>query len=376
MRDDVSSIFPLLSRRDFLKYCGVIAAMIGAGEAAAPRVAHALETAAKRPSVVWSSFMVCTGCAISLLQSRTPSPGNLILREISLDYQDNVMAPSGAQAEKSFRDAVDKGGFFYVVEGAIPTKIRGALTIGGRWAGDIVKEAYEKAAGVIAMGSCATDGNIQAAEPNPTGAMGVKDFLQREGVYSESKPVINLPRCPGNGDDLVPTLAHILFYNRAPELDSQNRPVFLYGQTLHDNCERRGHFEAGEFVEAMGDEASAKRWCLYKVGCKGPITYAPCSITRWNGHVSWCVNNAPCIGCAERMFWDEHHPFRNIAANVTNPVGGITPSQIGWGLGIATLIGLTAHGIAQVATGRMGHGGPPENESAAGKTYRPKGGKS
>lgn len=376
MNDNEISIFPRVSRRDFLKFCGMIGVLIGAGKMAAPDIALALEKLAKRPSVVWSSFMICTGCAISFLQNRTPSVANLILQNISLDYQDNLMAPSGEGAEKSFNDAVDTRDFYYVVEGAIPTKVREALTIGGVWAGDIAKEAYEKAKGVISIGSCSSDGNIQAAAPNPTGAMGLKEFLQREGVYDENKPVINLPRCPGNGDDLIPTLAFLLYYNRLPELDSLNRPVFLYGQTLHDNCERRGHFEAGEFVEVFGDEASQERWCLYKVGCKGPQTFAPCSTMRWNGHLSWCVHNGPCIGCAEPNFWDNLTPFNQPVADIKPPVAGVSPTTIGVALGVATAVGIGAHFVAQAAAGRLGHGGPPEEEKAGPKRFTPRGGES
>ncbi|MCL6471192.1 MAG: hypothetical protein K6T91_00050 [Firmicutes bacterium] len=66
------------------------------------------------------------------MQSRTPSVANLILRQISLDYHEAVMAPAGSQAEKSFRDTVDSGNFYYVVEGAIATGIPGAMTVHGK----------------------------------------------------------------------------------------------------------------------------------------------------------------------------------------------------------------------------------------------------
>src|SRR3990172_1905733 len=112
------SLFSGLSRRDFLKLCAGMAVLIGAGPMAAPKLARAFEQlASRRPAVVWSLFQECLGCSVNLLQSRTPDPAVLILRQISLDYHEAVMVAAGDQAEKSFRDIVDGGDFFYVVEG-------------------------------------------------------------------------------------------------------------------------------------------------------------------------------------------------------------------------------------------------------------------
>lgn len=349
---------PLLgvSRRDFLKYCGWMATAFGVSGVTGPDVAHALENAMKRPSVVWSSFQACTGCAVSLLQSREPTIPNLILKQISLDYQDNVMAAAGEAAE-AVLEQVTSGEFYWVVEGSVPTKIPEATMVAGRTAADIVKEMYPKAAATVCTGTCACYGNIQASRPNPTGAKGIGEFLRAEGGVADAT-VVNLPRCPGNGEDLVLALSYVLVTGKVPELDSIGRPLFLYGSTIHDNCFRRGHFDAGEFVEVFGDEGYAKDWCLYKVGCKGPYTYAPCGARKWNGNVSWCVQNAPCMGCAEPDFWDEQTPF----FDQTRPIPGTTvrAEQIGIGLGIATAVGLGAHAVGQAVTGRMGKGGPPE----------------
>jgi len=356
------SLFPGLTRRDFLKTCGALAGLIGlSGPMAVPKVAEALEQLAKRPVVVWSLFQECLGCSVNLLQSRKPAPANLILQQISLNYHEAIMAPAGDQAEKSFSDTVDAGDFYYIVEGAIATTPKEAITIHGRTAADIVTETYRKAKATISIGSCACYGNIQAAAPNPTGAKGVGDFLRQDAGIADAK-VINSPRCPGNADDTVAILLYVLVNGKIPELDDIGRPVFLFGETVHDNCERRGHFEAGEFVEVFGDEASDKRWCLYKVGCKGPVTYAPCPKTRWNGYNAWPVSaGGPCIGCSEPNFWDELTPFYQKAAGVRLP-GDITPTQIGVGLGALTAVGIGAHLIGQAASGRMFKGAPVEGK--------------
>jgi hydrogenase small subunit len=362
---DAMSAFRGVTRRDFLKYCGGIAALIGVSGVTDVRVARALETLANvRPSVVWTSFQACTGCAISLLQSRRPSVADLILRQISLDYQENVMAAAGDAAEHLYEELLE-GEFYWVAEGSVATDPPEAMLIAGRPSTELAREAYDRAAATIAIGSCATYGNIQASNPNPTGAMGIADFLREDGI--PDPVVINLSRCPGNGEDLVAALSYVLVTGDLPELDSIGRPVFLYGELIHDTCYRRGHFDAGRFVEEFGDAGWHQDYCLYKVGCKGPFTHAPCGVTNWNGGVSWCVRNGTCIGCAEPAFWDRQTPFFDQSPGVRLPgVGGVSAETIGIGLGVATAVGLGAHAVAQVATGRFGKGGPPEDATRTG----------
>lgn len=354
------SLFPGLSRRDFLKSCGALAGLIGlSGPMAVPKVAQALEQLAKRPAIVWSCFQECLGCSVNLLQSRKPNPANLILQQISLNYHEAVMAAAGSQAEKSFRETVDSKNFYYVVEGGIATKVPEMCTIGGKTSMDICKDTYQKAKATIAIGSCACYGGIQAAAPNPSGSKGVADFLKQDGGIS-NPTVINSPRCPGNADDTVAILLYAIVKAKLPELDSLGRPKFLFGQLVHDNCERRGHFDAGEFVEQFGDEGSAEGWCLYKVGCKGPIAYAPCPKTRWNANNGWPVSaGGPCIGCSEPDFWDKQSPFYEKAPGIKLP-GDITPTQVGVGLGALTAVGIGAHFVGQAATGRLFKGAPVE----------------
>ena len=80
----------------------------------------------------------------------------------------------------------------------------------------------------------------------------------------------------------------------------------FYGQRIHDKCYRRGHFDAGQFAEKFDDQGAKLGYCLYKVGCKGPTTYAPCSTIQWNEGLSWPVKSGHgCIGCAEPNFFDK-----------------------------------------------------------------------
>jgi hydrogenase small subunit len=366
-----------LSRRDFLAYCGTLATVIGLGEAGVPQVAAALEEAVKRPVLVWSDFQECLGCTIALLQSTSPTPAQLILQQVSLAYNEAAMAAAGFQAEQSFKDAFDEGAY-WVIEGSVATTPAEAISISGKTSQEILKEFYPKAKGVIAIGSCACFGNVQAREPNPSGAMGVGKWLREQGGFPDAA-VINCARCPGHGEDLVAVLTYILVMGKLPDLDSQGRPLFLYGQTIHDNCERRGHFEAGEFVEEFGDEGSQKRWCFYKVGCKGPVTYAPCGVNRWNGRVSWCIHSGPCTGCSEDNFWNDFSPLATAVPNIPVPaIQGVSAQQIGIGLTAVTAVGLGAHFVGQAVTGRLGKGGPMDapdgDKGSTGKDEGAKGG--
>lgn len=349
-----SSPFFGVTRREFLKYCGYLAVAIGAGNAATTEVAMALERLARRPQVVWSSFQVCTGCAIQLLESRKPPVAQLILQQISLEYQENVMAAAGHQSEAQLEAIVDSGDFFWIAEGSIPYAEPGMMTSGGKTGQEILRYIYPNARAVIANGNCACYGNIQASRPNPSGAVGIDEALRREGIYDAAKPVINMSRCPGNADDLLTAFTYVLVNGEAPPLDNVGRPKILFGEVIHDHCERRGHYEAGEFVEPFGDPQSQLDWCWYKMGCKGPQTFAPCPTTRWNGGLSWCVHNGPCKGCAEPGFWDKHTPFTGRSPGFQVPgIGTATVSNVSWIVGGLTVVGLGAHALGSSATGRI-----------------------
>jgi hydrogenase small subunit len=252
--------------------------------------------------------------------------------------------------------------------------------IAGKTAGEIAIECYKSAKASIATGNCACNGNVQASAPNPTGSMGVQDWLRTKGGIPDAT-MIQMTRCPGSGEDLIMALSYVLLTGKVPPLDSFGRPLILYGQTIHENCERRGHFEAGEFAEAYGDAGWDNGWCLFKMGCKGPSTYAPCPRTRWNDRVSWCVHNGPCTGCSEAGFWDKFTPFNQPLNNVNVPgIGGVNATTLGLALAGATAVGLGVHFVGQVATGRLGgkgHADPaakPADRPAAGRDDAAKGG--
>ena len=145
-----------------------------------------------------------------------------------------------------------------------------------------------------------------------------------------------------NVQNLTATIVHFLTFNAWPATDSLGRPLFAYGQLIHDQCERRAHFERGEFVLAWGDEASRKGWCLYKMGCKGPETYANCPTARFNDGTSWPVKAGHgCVGCTMPGFWDQMSPFYRRLPTVPPFATDVTADQIGLGL-VGVVTGLTA----------------------------------
>jgi hydrogenase small subunit len=295
-----------VSRRDFLGFCSAMAGMLALPRTAAARIAAEVQKNGK-PVLVWLEFQDCAGNTESFLRASRPSVAEVVLDVLSVDYHETIMAAAGHQAEENLRQVVadKKGQYLAVVEGSIPTGANGAYcTIGGRSALQIAREVCGGAAATIAMGTCATFGGLPAAAPNPTGALGVGDAVP--GVPN----LINLSACPANVENLTALIVYFLTFKHWPPLDSWRRPLFAYGKAIHDNCERRAHFDAGQYVEAWGDEGHRTGYCLYKVGCKGPVTFQNCPNVRWNGGTNWPIGcGHPCIGCAEPDFWDKMTPF-------------------------------------------------------------------
>lgn len=295
-----------VSRRDFVRFCGLMATMLALPKSAGAQMAKAIETT-KKPILVWLEFQDCAGNSESFLRAGRPTVADIILDVLSVDYHETLMAAAGHQAEQNLQGVVDnhRGEYLAVVEGSIPTGANGAYcTIGGRSALDIARQVCSGAAATIAIGTCAAYGGIPAAAPNPTGALGVTDALP------ELKTVVNMPACPANGENLAALLVYYLTYQRWPPLDHYRRPLFAYGKSIHDACERRAHFDAGQYVEQWGDEGHREGYCLYKVGCKGPVTFQNCPNIGWNEGTNWPIGcGHPCIGCAEPDFWDKMTPF-------------------------------------------------------------------
>ncbi len=343
-----------VSRRNFIQLCATLMATAPVGLALTGKKSVLQVAAAigktRRPSVIWLHFQDCTGCTETLLRTSTPDVAQLILDVISLDYHETLMAASGAQAEAALRSAMKEnaGKYVLVVEGAIPTNIDGRFyEMGGRPGIEALREAAAQSAAIIAIGSCASWGGVPSADPNPTGAVGVDSVIS-------GKPIINLPGCPPNPYNLLAVVLEYVTMGKLPELDEYRRPKFAYERVIHDNCPRRAHFDAGRFALAFGDEGHRKGWCLYKLGCKGPVTHASCSTRHFNEIPGvWPIGiGAPCLGCTEKgVVWQ-------LATFDTVPIHLVTPpdtypavvAQTGkFKAGAAALVGIAAGAIGGAA---------------------------
>ena len=288
-----------VSRRSFMKFCATTASMMALPPSMIPVIAQALEKA-RRPSVIWLSFQECTGCTESLTRAHTSTIESLIFDAISLDYHHTLQAAAGHAAEAAREAAMEEnfGNYLLVVDGSIPLDNPGFSTIAGISNLDMLTETAKGAAAIIAVGTCATYGGIPHANPNPTGAVSVKDIIT-------DKPIINVPGCPPIPVVITGVLAHYLTFGTSPELDHIGRPNAFYGQSIHDRCYRRPFYDKGQFAETFDDEGARKGWCLYKLGCKGPTTYNACATIKWNNGTSFPIEAGhPCIGCSEPDFWD------------------------------------------------------------------------
>jgi hydrogenase small subunit len=341
-----------LSRRDFLKFCGLTAGAIGLNalpplqESGLPShlvksdaqavqlVAKALQSKPRLP-VIWLELQDCAGCSEALTRSQSPTLANLVLNSITVEYHETLSAAAGFQAEGAKQAAMKKyaGQYILVVEGSISPKDDGVYcTIGGRSSLDILQEAAAGAAAIIATGNCSSFGGLPRANPNPTGAVSVSEIIK-------DKPVVNISGCPAIPEVFTGTLAHFLVFGSLPELDNLHRPKTFYGVTIHDRCLRRPFYEAGKFAESFDDEGARKGYCLYKLGCKGPTTYNSCATMKWSGGLSFPIQSGhPCLGCSEPGFWDGGGFYQGQSAPLNRP--GITTAGAAAAAGIVLGVGM------------------------------------
>lgn len=354
-----------VSRRSFLKLCGAVVAAAGASQLTIPQVADALEKSVigakegKLYPVIWIEGASCTGCTEAFAQVETPDPATIVLEMISLNYSETLSAAAGYSMEEAKEQTIEAGNYILIYEGAVLEKWGGeALRVAGKPGTEHLLEAAPSANAVVALGSCAVNGGWMGANPNSAGAVGVEKFLKESGI---NVPVVNIPGCPANPEWLVAVLVDVVMMNKLPALDYENKPALIFDETIHDNCERRGHFENGEFVYQFGSEEEAKNYCLYAMGCRGPQTKANCGIVRYNNRRSWCVEaGAPCIGCCEAAPMDPGHnwvevntPFMKRHRDLR--IGDWTFQTEAVCLGLTAIVaaGIAVHGFGIKASGRM-----------------------
>lgn len=357
-----------VNRRTFLEFCAATAAVLTAGTVMGGRaqaaitadtIAQSLEGMTK-PVLVWLQLQECTGCMESVLRSGDTTVEELILNLVSMDYNELLMAAAGEAADEALVEA-NKEPHILVVNGSVPLADGGAhCTIAGRSAESILRESAENATAIFAVGACAHWGCVQASRPNPTEAVGVDSIIT-------DKAVVNIAGCPPVPEVITASLVYTLANGAPPPVDGQGRPLFAYADRIHDFCPKRGRFDAGQFVSTFDDDAARSGYCLYEVGCRGPNTFAPCPIIRWNLSQDWPIGAGhPCIGCTEVGFYDRFTPFYEVLPTLSVPGTGVEADATTVGLvGLAAVgVGVAAHaGVTAVAERRR--------QKAAEKVYLP-----
>ena len=310
-----------ISRRSFLQFCSLTAASLGLGSAGAQEIAHAMETKPRTP-VIWLHGLECTCCSEAFIRSYTPIVADVVTNMVSLDYDDTIMAAAGEQAEESLHETIEKykGNYILAVEGNIPLHQGGINCVpNGEIFLNKIKHVAEGAKAVIGWGSCAAWGCVQAAKPNPTECVPITEVIT-------DKPIVLVPGCPPIPEVMTSVITYILTYDRLPPLG----------------------------------------YCLYKVGCKGPTTYAPCSTIQWNEGLSWPVKSGHgCIGCAEPNFFDKGSFYEHETTVLPPIFAGVEGTVDKVGLATVAVVGAAA--AAHAALSAVAQARAKTNKEIGGK---------
>ncbi len=299
----------------------------------------------KEVHVLWiSAFLGCDGDSVSITAATLPSIEDVITGAIpglpKVYLHNPVLAFEVGDDFMRFWHQADEGKlgpFVLVIEGSVPNE---KIKSDGYWAAmgtdarthqpitscEWIDRLAPKALAVIAAGTCATYGGIHAMENNPTGCMGVADYLGWNWRSKAGVPIVNVPGCPVQPDNFMETFLYLLYQlaGLAPmiPLDEQLRPNWLFSAaTVHEGCDRGGYYEQGKFTQEYG-----RPECLVKIGCWGPVV--DCNVTKrgWMDGIGGCPNvGGVCIGCTMPGFPDKFMPFMDIPVGANLSSTGIAP---------------------------------------------------
>jgi len=280
--------------------------------------------------VLWiTAGLGCDGDTISMTAATQPSIEDLILGALPGVPRMNLHNPflsreNGDEFMERFRHAAEGGSnpFILVIEGSIPDEKNKAE---GYWAGfgtdkvtgqpiltcDWIDRLAPRAWAVVASGTCAAYGGVHAMAGNPTGCMGLMDYLGWKWKSAAGVPIVNVPGCPVLPDNMTGTLLYLLYQivGLAPPipLDEVGRPTWLFGETVHEGCDRGGYYEQGSFAATYGGKE-----CIVKLGCWGPVVNCNVGKRGWMEGIGGCPNvGGICIGCTMPGFPDKFMPFMN-----------------------------------------------------------------
>ncbi|HEY7309523.1 MAG TPA: hypothetical protein VH643_09210 [Gemmataceae bacterium] len=339
--------------------------------------------------ILWlTAGLSCDGDTVSITAATQPSIEDIVLGALpglpKVNLHNPVLAKENGEEflRRWHRAAEGEGGpFILVVEGSVPNE---KIKNDGYWAAfgtdrttgqpittcEWIDRLAPRAWAVVAAGTCAAYGGIHAMEGNPTGCMGLPDYLGWQWKSTNAGiPLVCVPGCPVQPDNFMETLLHLLYHaaGLAPmiPLDEANRPTWLFGATLHEGCDRAGYYEQADFAEHYGSPK-----CIVKLGCWGPVVNCNVGKRGWMAGIGGCPNvGGICIGCTMPGFPDKFMPFMN------EPPGAklSTAAILMYGTVVRALRNFTQashnkepawrHAGSQLTTGYV----PPPEESAAAK---------
>jgi hydrogenase small subunit len=312
----------------------------------------------KEIHILWiTAGLGCDGDSVSITAATQPSIEDVLLGAIpglpKVHLHNPVLAYEVGDEFMKFWYQAEEGAldpFVLVIEGSIPNE---SIKTEGYWAAlgtdpktgqpittcEWIDRLAPKALAVVACGTCATYGGIHAMEGNPTGCMGLADYLGWKWKSKAGLPIVNVPGCPVQPDNFMETLLYLLYQvaGLAPmiPLDEQLRPKWLFSHTVHEGCDRGGYYEQGDFAHEYGSPK-----CLVKIGCWGPVIN--CNVTKrgWMAGIGGCPNvGGICIGCTMPGFPDKFMPFMD-----EPPGGGVSSTLISiYGKTIRGLRSITNH---------------------------------
>lgn len=291
--------------------------------------------------IIWmNDFLGCDGDTISITAAEQPSLEDVVLGAIPGLPKVHLHNPELAmEVGDSFMDwwyKAERGEldpFVLVIEGSIPNE---DIKDEGYWAASGIDHTTgqpipstqwidrlaPKAWAVVAAGTCATYGGIHAMQGNPTGAMGLPDYLGWDWRSKAGIPIVCVPGCPVQPDNCMETILYLLYQAAGLSpmipLDEYLRPTWLFGKTVHEGCDRGAYYEEGDFAKEYGSPK-----CLVKLGCWGPVVQ--CNVTKrgWMRGRGGCPNvGGICIGCTMPGFPDKLMPFMD------EPPGGKVSSGL------------------------------------------------
>src|SRR5579885_1943993 len=287
------------------------------------------EPAVKEVHILWiTAGLSCDGDSVSTTAASQPSIEDIVMGAIpglpKVHLHNPVLAYEVGDDFMKYWYAADEGRlgapFVLVVEGSIPNE---EIKREGYWAAlgtdkrpgqpittcEWIERLAPKAWACVAIGTCATYGGIHAMAGNPTGCMGLADYLGWDYRSPFGIPIVNVPGCPVQPDNFMETVTWLLYQaaGLAPmiPLDEALRPQWLFGKTVHEGCDRAGYYEQGEFATEYGSPK-----CLVKLGCWGPVVKCNVPKRGWINGVGGCPNvGGICIGCTMPGFPDKFMPF-------------------------------------------------------------------